>query len=621
MNLQEQIAAAGITRVAIVDDDLSGRISSRDLQSVDRDAAAVLADRQDPDRAMYVELLARLGTNTDELVDLAEPLSYPEVRQQAPARLRDAAEQVLAVRRDSAEPIRRIQELLEALGIARASIDHFSTPEVPAARRYDLLIVDYFLHEGSQEATLPFVRAMLDAHREEPVPLQLILMSSHELELRSVFQELRPELRISSSRMRIMGKPNTGDQLLQWKLALNQLAADRANVRVVEAFAEATARSVREAAEHVARRVWELDLQAMDLLHETAVGDNDDYSRYVEECLSRQLLARLEELTELRASLISLGQNLAENRSSKVISPPAEIGDSRAALRALMSSVEWRGGAAAPSSAYPVNGTPLDKSKWVRCSLRFGMVLRSGNGQEWLNLTQACDLAQAADEDLATTCLLLIAGQRYNPIDQPDSEAVISMTTCVGDTGTEVIGWNLLRTFTPTVREFGGVFSNGWSTVGEMRIDQAQSIAVEYGTRAARVGLLKRLSVWRLEGLAMTARTLVNSHADDALTGTAMSGSARARGDSMDEIHIDRESFDRLLTTFPGALDDRALALYAGAQAKRGKKAATTPPLVYCTTKPASMRALRLAFSNEQWLTRPDSADKVLLALWPKVPR
>src|SRR5579863_11611 len=616
MDLAERLAAAHITRIAIVDDDLSEGISIDDLQRVDPDVAALMADAQDPDRAAYMDLLLQLERQPDAGGDVAEPLSDPTVREQAPERIRHAADQVLAARHESAEPIRRVQTLLEALGIQHANIDHYSTAEIPANRRYDLLIVDYFLEEGSQEATLPFIRSVLGAHAGEDHPLQVILMSSHELELRNVFQQLRPELEVSSSRMRIMGKPATEDQILQWKLALNQLATERAHVRVVESFALATAASVRAAAQAVAKSVWELDLQAMDSLHETAVGDHDDYCRYVEECLSRQLLTRCEERADIRDALSALGDRLVQHRASKVTSPPAEIGDSRAALRSLMRSMEWRGGVIG-YSPYQANATPLQKSQWLRANLRFGMVLRSPTGEEWLNLTQACDLAQAKDEQVSKRSLLLVAGLRHSPIDQPAGDAMVSMTTSIVDSGTEVMGWNLLLTLTPTIEQFGVDFGTGWAVVGELRIDQAQSLAVQYAARTARVGLPKRVSVWRLQGIAMRARELRDAPGTAALAGTPISGNAMARGDITDEVHIDRASFDRLLNTYPGMFDDRALSLYVGTRIKRGRKNTTGPPLVYCVSMPPSMGSLRSTLAHEQWLTRVENAENVLLALWP----
>jgi hypothetical protein len=166
----------------------------------------------------------------------------------------------------------------------------------------------------------------------------------------------------------------------------------------------------------------------------------------------------------------------------------------------------------------------------------------------------------------------------------------------------DVLGWNLLWTSTPTVEEFGGKFANGWSVVGEMRVDQAQNVAVEYAARTARIGLPRRLTVWRLEGLAMRVNALRDAEGTDALAGTALVGHARARASGADEIHIDRPSFDSLLRAYPGSLDDRAMRLYLGIQVKSGKRSDGLPPVLYCVSKPDSMGALRVSFSNEQWL-------------------
>jgi EAL domain-containing protein (putative c-di-GMP-specific phosphodiesterase class I) len=45
--------------------------------------------------------------------------------------------------------------------------------------------------------------------------------------------------------------------------------------------------------------------------------------------------------------------------------------------------------------------------------------------------------------------------------------------------GTYVLAWNLLWPCTQTVQDFAVEFGQGWFMSGEMRIDQAQSIAAQ----------------------------------------------------------------------------------------------------------------------------------------------
>src|SRR5690606_9522600 len=117
---------------------------------------------------------------------------------------------------------------------------------------------------------------------------------------------------------------------------------------------------------------------------------------------------------------------------------------------------------------------------------RFGMVLRSKEGREWLNLTQACDLAQAKDEECDSVSLLLVRGVRSRPLNLEKSQAMVYLNSRVSESDTDSLGWNLKHIFTPSIQEFAEDFVNGWELIGELRLDQAQSIAATYSSRASR---------------------------------------------------------------------------------------------------------------------------------------
>ena len=614
MDFSESLMQANIKRVAIVDDDLSRSITTHDLLTIDGDLEALLSDPSDPDSQQYQELLSTLGYDYDSLEDKAEPLSDPTLAAQAPARLRYAAEQVLEARSSNAEPVARLHALLISAGISEDNIDKYSSPYIPPDKLYDLIIVDYFLVDNSEKKTLPFIREMIEAHNGREHPLQVILMSTHEAEIKKEFRNFRPELGVTSSRMRVMGKPVSDDYLIQWRLALLQLANDRSYINVMEGFIRNAGAAIQKAAADQARSMWELDLQAMDILHETSSRDNDNYCRYVEECLSRNLLTNLEEQTVMRAALTTLEEQLVTHRVTKVIPPVAEVGDSRAAIRALMKSMEWRGGAGPSLSVYPAGGSALEKAVWVRLNLRFGMVLRAADGKEWLNITQACDLAQAKDADVEITTLLLIGGYRAHPSSSTANEAMIQMNSTMTDKDAQVLGWNLRSVRTPSIQQFGVEYEQGWSVSGELRLDLAQSIAAQYGSRTARVGLQKKMWSWRLQGVGLAAHTLLDAAPESPVVGVVLSGHGMSRG-KFEEIHIDRESLTALSDRFPGVYSDTVHA-HEGLQLKTGSKKDGSPLILYCKGTPANMGELRTELSHEQWLTRADNRQKIIVALW-----
>lgn len=614
MDFSEVLMQASITRVAIVDDDLSGNITTPDLLTIDGDLEALLSDPNDPDSQQYQELLASLGHDYDELEDKATPLSDPAIAARAPARLRQAAEQVLEARASNAEPVARLHALLISAGISEDNIDKYSSPYVPPDKLYDLIIVDYFLVDNSEKKTLPFIREMIESHNGREHPLQVILMSTHEAEIKKEFRNFRPQLGVTSSRMRVMGKPVSDDYLIQWRLALLQLANDRSYINVMEGFIRNAGAAIQKAAAEQARSMWELDLQAMDILHETSSRDNDNYCRYVEECLSRNLLTNLEEQTVMRAALTTLEEQLVAHRVAKVIPPVAEIGDSRAAIRALMKSMEWRGGAGPSLSAYPAGEAPIEKAKWVRLNLRFGMVLKAADGKEWLNITQACDLAQAKDTDVEITTLLLVGGYRAHPSSSAANEAMLQMNSTMTDKDAQVLGWNLRSVRTPSIQQFGIEYEQGWSVSGELRLDLAQSIATQYGSRTARVGLQKKMWSWRLQGVGLSVNTILDSDPDGPVVGVVLSGHGMSRGKS-EEIHIDRECLTALSDQFPGVYSNSVHA-HEGLQLKIGGKKEGSPLILYCKATPKNIRELRAELDHEQWLNRADNRQKVIVALW-----
>ena len=316
----------------------------------------------------------------------------------------------------------------------------YPTPAIPHDKIYDLMIVDYFLVDTATTETLPFIREVLNTHEDQALPLQIILMSSHDEQLKTDFKTIRPELHVSSSRMRIMEKPKSEANLVAWRATLYQLASDRASVMQLERFIGDAGRTLTEAATATASKLWELDLQAMDLLHELASEDHDDYVRYVEDAVSRRLLSGLEADGGMRPSLQQLDTVFTAHRSRNLLSPTAEIGDSRAAIHGMMHSIEWRDGIVG-IPAFPTAASEMERSVWVRKHIRFGMVLRDPVGAEWLNITQACDLAQAKDEEIGQSTILFVRGQHTLPTASPRGDYYVTMSAMMASSDNHVLTW------------------------------------------------------------------------------------------------------------------------------------------------------------------------------------
>lgn len=622
MDVAAKLAEAQIVRVAIVDDDLSARITHADLELADARVAALLNDPTDPTREAYFAVLVAAGKVPAEIEDLAEPLAEAAIRAAAPARLRAAAEAVLEARRGQAEPVERVIALLKEFGIEDANIDRYPAPALPHDAYYDLIIVDYYLVDTQTTETLPFIRRMLDQHAEQPRPLQVVLMSSHDQELKANFKEIRPKLQASSSRLRIMEKPKTHAHAAAWRAVLWQLASDRGEVSMLERFIREGGTALTSSAGRTADKLWELDVQALDLLHELAYKDNDDYVRYVEDAVSRRLLSGLESDSGMRPSLQQLDSLFAEHRTKHLLAPAAEIGDSRAAIHGLMHSMEWRDGVAG-LPAFPVGESELERSRWIRKQIRFGMVLLDPAGDKWLNITQACDLAQAKDEDIGRSTMLFVRGQHALPTASPNGEYFVPMSAMMADAENHILTWNLRDVRAESIKGFTTSYGEGWQVVGELRPDRAQDIAAQYGARMARVGLPVMLSAWRLIGVAVRVADLRDADADAPVAGLTLHGHAvqraRDRGkDKPHELHLDATSLGELLTTHGDALDAGVASLLAGISLRQEAKQdiGTKAICRYCATQPESAGKAREALAYPRLFTDARNEGKIVLFLW-----
>ncbi len=618
MDVAAKLAEAQVLRVAIVDDDLSESIALEDLEITDPQAAALLNDDTDPDREAYWALLVQEGRDPAGLEDLAGPLSEAPIRAAAPERLRTAADATLAARRDRAEPVRRVIGLLQGLGIAPGAVHTYFVPKIPHNELYDLIIVDYFLVNTATDSTLVFIRDLIEIHQDQERPLQLILMSSHDQRLKADFKAIRPDLQVSSSRMRIMEKPRSDTHLVSWKAALYQLASDRASVGILERFIRDTGATLKQAAAATANKLWELDLQAMDLLHEISTNDNDDYLRYVEDAVSHRLLTELEVDGGMGASLQRLDEMFAQHRGANLLSPTAEIGDSRAAIHGLMHSMEWRAKVSGVP-AFPTAASELDRSRWIRKHIRFGMVLRDPDGGEWLNITQACDLAQAKDEQIGRSTVILLSGQHSLPSQEPNGGYFESMSAMMAESENHVLTWNLRNLYTESIRSFSTTYGQGWQVIGELRPDIAQNIAAKFGARAARVGLAVKISAWRLSGLAVRVGDIRDLAGDAVVGGIVLSGYAVQRADEdKHELHLDRPSLEQLLNAHGAVFGDTVLPLVMGAQIKPGGRSLsdTGPVVLYAKSSPANVGDVRTQLNKDAWLGNAANVDRILVLLW-----
>lgn len=556
MTPAEQFEAAGITRVAFVDDDIGERFTLAQLAEHDADTAGTLNDAEDPARMALVELLKGKGKAFEHEAALLDGLNDAALRAELPERYRQAINELLAGRGDKRAAIESVRDMLVGeFGVAAENIAWFNSPETfTHSTDFDLLIVDYYLRGPSKAETVPFLAECLKESAGRANPLLLVLASSYADSIRDEFRVLRQQLSITTSRFRILQKPNdTAGLLHRWRRSLLSLAADRSAVGPIEGFVRQVGATVKQAAEDMSRQLWELDAHALGMLHDLAKADHDDFARYLDEVLSRRVLGFLEHNVELRQAARTLTAALT---APGVRREALEAGDSRAALLELVDDVTWRRQRAWEPDERPAAGADAKedlerRTDWFYRNIRFGSVLRDPDGKLWVNVTQACDILQASPEQRATENMLLIHGARKDSSFRPEGQGFANSDGFRQDDTRGSVWWDVRRTLNPIVNEFiEMVATQDWKVVGELRLEHAQRVVAQYAASISRVAVPNLPAVWKLRGIAVDLYTLFESADADAVGGCAIVGDA-VRTKSGMLLHVPFTEIEKIQSEVP----------------------------------------------------------------------
>lgn len=495
--LKEIFETASINRIAIIDDDLSTDVSLDDIRSSNEDVVSILGDSDDPDTDKFIKLLKELGINNSTLEDLVEALGREDIRDKVPEKFRDVVNNILSDRQGRAAPINKLCSWLKDEGVDTDSFHIFTSPEIDTDEMFDLVLVDYFLVGDDKEQTLPLITQLLDKHDGQPNPLLVILMSSHEDQLKADFFSLRPELQITSSRFRVMKKPmeQSEEEQIQWMLTLQQLAQERKVVLSVESFLKEWGNKMKVASAKLADGLWELDAHSLEKLRQAAEDDHALFEDYLTQILSKKILAEVEE----SGFPIDETKELSEILSSEkeTLSYGTEICDSRQALRELLGDISWKRPSSWETDVIPE--TDEDKFNWIKKNIQFGCVLKDESGKLFVHVTQSCDLAHLTYQNRVKQHLLLFPGElvktdrRFNSDKEHSSEAYFH------EDEWNNIYWQLTR---PRTISFDSLIQDldKYSVVGQLREDQTQGIINNYAARSARVAGIRVPSFSALAG-------------------------------------------------------------------------------------------------------------------------
>lgn len=351
MSVTELLAAAGVTRILMVDDDLRAEPTLTDVNECAPLAQSnIEAILQDPDHdatECLVELLQQNGRPHASLADLFQGLADDRIREQCPADLREPYEAARTNLRGFKEPLRKIQSWVRARDIELTAWPKIQ--ELEADEFYDLLIVDYYLTENEAAPTRAFIKAMLEKHKDCAKPLLVVLMSSNKDGVSNDLSIIRDEVGASASRFRILVKPSAAhgepEPVVKerWLQALTQLANERVLIQPIEGFIDAWKNGLTKATETIVKRLYELDASAFAILSATASADSMSIEEYMADVLAKRVSAEAEEHSEVSSHTLALQTALSQSVSAvgPTINQGVEIKDAQHAIRRLMSDVVW----------------------------------------------------------------------------------------------------------------------------------------------------------------------------------------------------------------------------------------------------------------------------------------
>ncbi|MCW8930085.1 MAG: hypothetical protein OQL19_07615 [Gammaproteobacteria bacterium] len=510
MSLIESFNIAKIKNIAIIDDDLRNTISLKDLRKHGGNELAVNA-LQDPDYEDYEKLIKLLKLHNkphDSTNDIVNSLSDDVIRNNAPILFKQAAENVLSHRKDASAGVILIKQWLIESEVNCPIHEMSCREEINFDIDYDLILIDYYLKDESTDQSISLIEEFLEKNKDNTSPLLFLLMSSHHQELKDQFLRLRPKLRATSSRFRIMGKPRHDNKkdLLSWMCTFEQLANERDLIDPIEGFIDSWGKKLKNSVNNLSDDLWGLDAHSLNILYKTAKEDHAYFEEYMAELFSKHILA----LVEKDEFPIGETKNL-ETALFKIpsLKQGTEISDSRIVLRQLLGDVEWhREKWYEANESYPLPSvdTTDDKSdtennihlqdegqyEWFMKYIRFGTVLRNSKAPNniLVNLTQPCDKAHIVYNNYEAHHLLLFPGDLGFIDDKQRVDKQATTSNYFNGNSWANIHWFLTRPQTPTIKIFLKQLEN-YEISGQLRHDSAQLILNQFASRSSRIGAMR----------------------------------------------------------------------------------------------------------------------------------
>lgn len=478
-----------IKKVVILDDDWEClfsldalRVSGIDQQVLDR-----LEDNRDRETKEYLKVLAAHSVSSETIDDRVKAMGmaelYSEIPQYYKTNLVDIHHGNFSQKKQKLD---EIYNILIGLGVPDEHIFKYASVEAFQDQGEALYINDLFLKEGNRDLSINLIKQKVGSLSADDKS-QFIVMSYDHVSLLSLFENLRPELKVSTARFKIIDKPDGSEtsQLL-WKNGILQLDREYDLIGAQENLLKCLDANIEVSLAELRKSLWSLDASSFYRFYLTADADHSTLGEYFSELMMWHILGVFEGNHVARDNLKLLQDGLVQY--GPFMGPSIEANKLAGIANAFLADlVSYRPGWLAP--IMEDNGL----KKFIS-DLKFGGIyIENATGKLFVHLTRPCDYVHAKPETISNDYLLFLTGNEIRSFDSlPKENVPIVVTPYVNVNGRiKYFEWYLKRPFTTTIESMFQDFRQKFTLLGQLRHSFAIGLVNKYASSMSEVAHLR----------------------------------------------------------------------------------------------------------------------------------
>lgn len=474
------------SNVVIIDDDYEPIYKQERLlqYGVSDHVSKKLMDKSDRNTKEWLKILQEKGLPYDNLEQRLIAFSNEDIAVKAPNYYKKNLIEIVERRIGEQKPkLDSIKQWLIDLGVNNQSI-HFFNNDVDTLKycgnnQPDLFIVDLMLDDSTESTGL-----IKDLFNNENIRnnSQFILMSYHKDKILDNFRTLHKSLKVSSSRFKVINKPNVDDlsSEIQWKHVFIQLNIEKEFMREQDSFQNSWSVCVDEAAKNLKEKIWEWDSRHINRLRLSAEVDHISFSDYFSEIMAKHIVSVFESSRAPKDEMDLLSTKMANvDDKAFILNSSLEVKDPYEDLKIMLSDInshrsEWC------DSIDTINSF----SSFLK-TMKFGTILLKDD-EYLVNITPPCDYIHLSEKRSKEESMLFIPGVQFNSYkeEQVGNKKHITPFVTIGK-NIQGIKWNLRNPRAFTVYElFESI--NEYSIAGQLKSDIAQIISNKFASAISR---------------------------------------------------------------------------------------------------------------------------------------